>query len=1023
MDYFEALLALLTLEKEEDLRAYTQQAGSTSITDRRAAGTAWYPVAIRGTEITRGDYLVVELERPSHREINHQLRSGALAVLFSNNDRWEDRLEGVIGYSSTDRLKITLKTDELPEWSHHGKLGVELLFDSNSYHEMQGALKKASREAGTNRLIQILTGASMPREDALGETSYIPLMSLNSEQNLAVQKILAAPELAIVHGPPGTGKTTTLVEAILAIIREDQRPVLAVAPSNAAVDLLTEKLDEKGLNVIRIGNPVRVSDHLAALTLDAKLAAHPAAKDLRDLKKRAAEFRSMANRYKRNFGRAEQDQRSALFAEVRQLLKEADRQEDYILDALLGKAQVITATLLGANYSVIRSLDFHTVVIDEAAQALEPACWIPILKARKLILAGDPYQLAPTIKSLEAARKGLPKTLMEKNLILHPGSVILLEEQYRMNEAIMAYPSAVFYLGRLRANGAVKEHVLFSGDTPFLFIDTAGCSFTERSEGTSTVNEDEALFLLTRLDEFLGELGQIVHGSETIFPSIAVISPYKEQINLLLKNLPDFLTLVKHRDKIAVNTIDSFQGQERDIVYISLVRSNNKQELGFLSDIRRTNVAMTRARKKLVMIGDSSTLAANPFYAGLIRYAEKRNAWQSAWGYLGCVLLTFILSLYSRSNGVWAQERFNGLDMNLSTLSRLSDAKTRSISPENFSGEKGKGAMADPSVKNAPNQANAADAASELGQGWKVNPFIEVKSGQTFTIAEIDGSGAIQHIWMTPTGNWRFSILRFYWDGEREPSIEVPVGDFYCMGLGEYAPVRSLPVVVNPGSAFNCYWKMPFRKHCRVTLSNIDPAKSMRLYYQIDYVLTSVPSDEAYLHAQFRRINPNLTSVFILLDHVKGRGQYVGTYIAWGPKNNGWWGEGEIKFYLDGDTRFPTINGTGTEDYFCGSYNFENQATHRYEPFTSLYSGLIQAISPDGVYRSQSYFGLYRWHISDPLRFEKDLRVTIQDLGWRTGGHYLKQRSDIASVAFWYQQEPHASFPSLPSREELELIH
>jgi len=650
MDYFEALLALLALEKEEDLRAFTQQGNSTSITDKRAAGTAWYPVAIRGTEIARGDYLVIELERPSHRAISHQLRSGAHAVLFSNNDRWQGRLEGVIGYSSIDRLKIMLKTDELPEWSNHGKLGVQLLFDSNSYNEMQGALRKASQESRTNRLIQILTGAAMPREDALGETSYIPLTSLNSEQNLAVAKILAAPELAIVHGPPGTGKTATLVEAILAITREDQRPILAVAPSNAAVDLLTEKLDEKGLNVIRIGNPVRVSDHLAALTLDARVAAHPAAKTLRDLKKQAAEFRSMAHRYKRNFGRAEQEQRQALFNEVRQLLKEADRQEDYILGALLGKAQVITATLVGANYGVLSSLDFHTVFIDEAAQALEPAFWIPILKAKKLILAGDPYQLAPTIKSLEAARKGLSKTLMEKNLTLNPATVILLEEQYRMNEAIMTYPSAVFYQARLRANKAVKEHVLFPGDAPFLFIDTAGCSFTERSEGTSTVNEDEALFLLSRLDEFLNELGQVLEGSEAVFPSIAVISPYKEQINFILENLPDFMTLVKHRERIAVNTIDSFQGQERDIVYISLVRSNDKQELGFLSDIRRTNVAMTRARKKLVMIGDSSTLAAHPFYAGLIHYAEEKNAWQSAWTYLSFVLLTFLLNLYSISN-------------------------------------------------------------------------------------------------------------------------------------------------------------------------------------------------------------------------------------------------------------------------------------------------------------------------------------------------------------------------------------
>jgi hypothetical protein len=359
--------------------------------------------------------------------------------------------------------------------------------------------------------------------------------------------------------------------------------------------------------------------------------------------------------------------------------------------------------------------------------------------------------------------------------------------------------------------------------------------------------------------------------------------------------------------------------------------------------------------------------------------------------------------------------------MNMGNLSKLSNAQTRSISPENFSGAKGKGAIADPvKDKETPNQANASNEARDLGKGWKVNPFIHIQAGETITIAEIEGPGAIQQIWMTPTGNWRYSIIRFYWDDEKEPSIECPVGDFFASAYNEYAQLSSLAVCVNPGSAFNCYWKMPFRKKARITMENID-AHSMRLYYQINYTLTEVPEDEAYLHAQFRRSNPTSGSLHTLVDGIKGKGHYVGTYIAWRLHNNGWWGEGEIKFYMDGDKEYPTICGTGTEDYFCGSYNFENQKTGQYQEFTTPYAGMHQIIRPDGRYQPMMAFGLYRWHIMDPIRFEKDLKVNIQDLGWRSEGRYLPQKSDISSVSFWYQTEPHAKFPLLPNKDGLEI--
>jgi len=367
-----------------------------------------------------------------------------------------------------------------------------------------------------------------------------------------------------------------------------------------------------------------------------------------------------------------------------------------------------------------------------------------------------------------------------------------------------------------------------------------------------------------------------------------------------------------------------------------------------------------------------------------------------------------------------AQEKFNGLGVNLGNLYRMSDAVTRSISPENFNGEKGKGGMA--------TTGTGAGPARELGQTWKVSPSVLIKKNTTYTVAEISGSGAIQHIWMTPTGNWRYSILRFYWDDETTPSVEVPVGDFFCMGWGKYSPLQSLAVAVNPGSAFNCYWPMPFRKKCKITMENIDD-KDMVLYYQVDYTLTDVPKDAAYFHAQFRRVNPlPLKKDYVLVDSIQGKGQYVGTYLAYGSQKNGWWGEGEIKFFMDGDTKFPTINGTGTEDYFCGSYDFDSRKknaagieTSDYTEFCSPYSGLPQVIRGEGHYDVAQRFGLYRWHIADPIRFEKNLKVTIQDLGWHHDGRYMPLQDDIASVVFWYQSEPHGVFPVLPSKDQLEV--
>ncbi|MGB5048176.1 MAG: glycoside hydrolase family 172 protein, partial [Caldilineaceae bacterium] len=348
---------------------------------------------------------------------------------------------------------------------------------------------------------------------------------------------------------------------------------------------------------------------------------------------------------------------------------------------------------------------------------------------------------------------------------------------------------------------------------------------------------------------------------------------------------------------------------------------------------------------------------------------------------------------------------FNGLGVHLGNLSRLSKAQSRSISPENFTGAKGAGGQA--------TEGTGAVAARELGQGWKVSPSIHIAPNQLVTLAEIDGSGAIQHIWCTVHPQyWRRLVLRIYWDGEETPSVETPIGDFFCSGWGERCNVNSLPIAVNPAGGFNSYWEMPFRGSARITLENISPDEVRGFYYSIDYTLTDVPEDAAYFHAQWRRNNPlPYGKVHTLLDGVQGQGHFVGTYIAWQSNTTGWWGEGEIKFYLDGDGEWPTIAGTGTEDYFGGAWNWEHPKG-QYGVYSTAYLGLPQVIQPDGLYRSQTRFGMYRWHVQDPIRFQEELRVTIQALGWRSAledkRRYLPLQDDIASTAYWYQAEPHA---------------
>lgn len=621
MDYFKNLTELLKTEKLEDQAQYKKLTESTSIGERRNNGLTWYPVAIRGQEMGRGDYLTVEIERTTHQELSHLFRFGVPAVLFSNHDPKNDRIEGIITHQGGNRLKLNLRTDELPDWCRDGKLGMDVLFDNNSYEEMFLALKNAEKEE--TDLVKTLIGEKSPSFKP-NEVVYANHM-LNDSQNIAVNKILNTNYLAIIHGPPGTGKTTTLVQAVKALVNQQNEKVLMVAPSNTAVDLLTEKLNEAGLNVLRLGNPARVSEELQAQTMEGKIQRHPSFKDIKTWKKQANEYKSMAHKYKRSFGKAERDQRKALFDEAHKLMKEVEKIEEYIIEDLSNKIQVVTATLVGSSHYSLKNLKYDTVVIDEAGQGIEPACWIPILKAKKVVLAGDHFQLSPTIKSEKAAKSGLEKTLLEKLSLRYPEAVDMLNEQYRMNEKIMNFSSKVFYKSKLQAHSSISNHRL-SDFKQLAFIDTAGCSFDEKLEGTSSTNPEEAAFLVKQLIAMF-EIPQIA----TNPPSVAVISPYKKQISILKDLIQENSTLKPFLKNISTNTIDSFQGQERDAVFISMTRSNSNGEIGFLADTRRMNVAMTRAKKRLVIIGDSATIGNHAFYNELISYCESIDCYVSAW--------------------------------------------------------------------------------------------------------------------------------------------------------------------------------------------------------------------------------------------------------------------------------------------------------------------------------------------------------------------------------------------------------
>jgi len=631
MNYFDEQIALLQEEKQYDFIQHENLLLRSSLQERRAQGVSWFPISISNTELGRGDYLTITVHKTNFLEEGHKFRFGMPVALFSNHDPQEDRLEGIISYVSRDTMRISVREDELPDWSRRGKLGVDLLFDEHSYREMFDALKEAKTklsEPKQGNIVRQLLGEESWQETILDSNAYQNNL-LNASQNKAIQAMLAANPLAILHGPPGTGKTTTLIAGIQALLKRHKKQVLVVAPSNTAVDLLAERLVQQGVTVLRIGNPVRVSEHLMEITLDAKIDGHVANKERKDLEKQARAYTDMGHKYKRNFGKAEREQRKALFDEAKKIRREIDKIQDYIIDDVLNKVEVIAATLVGANHYSIRERHYHTVVIDEAAQALEPACWIPILKADHVVLAGDHCQLSPTVKSSNKSNEGLYNTLFEKLVYRFPTVVNLLNVQYRMHKHIMEYPSQILYNGKLEAADAVANWTLLHDIKPMIFIDTAGAGYEETIEENAISNKEEALFLYKHLVENIENLTKSY--SLDAFPSIGVIAPYRQQATVLKELIHEDETLKAIQPAIHVHTIDSFQGQEKDIVYISLTRSNNTQQIGFLADIRRMNVAMTRAKKKLIVIGDSGTVGQHEFYKGFLDYVTDLDSYHSIW--------------------------------------------------------------------------------------------------------------------------------------------------------------------------------------------------------------------------------------------------------------------------------------------------------------------------------------------------------------------------------------------------------
>lgn len=607
---------LLRMEREEEERRLESIISNRTIKEKKEDGLCWYPIEFKEFGFGNGGQIWCVFNRIHGEHPPDNFQSGSPVFLYKA-DVADEKLKALIAWIKADSVKLIFSSDELPEGIRDGRWAMDVRFDDRSFFEMEKALNETINvEKG--RLRELRDVLLSYRPNTLVREKQFGIDNFNDSQKIAIETIIGSEDVIIVHGPPGTGKTTTLVEAIRRMAKLEK--MMVCAPSNAAVDHLTLKLQMAGVNVLRLGHPSRLSEEVLTAGLDHKLSTMPEQKLIKELRKRAEDSRKEADKYRRNFGPEERKQRTDARAEAKSLEKEAREISNFAEQSLIAKADVIACTLIGASDRRLKEIEFKTVVIDEAAQSLEPATWIPILKAQKVVLAGDPWQLPPTVKSMQAAKAGLEITLIEK-AIKRSDNALLLNEQYRMNNEIMAFSNRYFYGDQLTSNAANANHRLAQEELPVEFIDTAGCGYEEiqSSSGESRSNAEEASLLCRHYSALLNQYPDLT--------DVGIISPYRAQVDLLEE-------MLLGDGRVTIQTVDGFQGQEREVIYISLVRSNGEGQLGFLTDYRRMNVAMTRAKKKLVVIGDSATLGNDTFYAAFLEYCEEVGAYKSAWEYI-----------------------------------------------------------------------------------------------------------------------------------------------------------------------------------------------------------------------------------------------------------------------------------------------------------------------------------------------------------------------------------------------------
>lgn len=611
---------LLRKEFEYEKEMYRRQAEQAGIRRRIQQGVCWYPVLPGKSYYNSLDRLVVEIERTEEKETEHSFEYGRPVCFFTTDGSGAPRyldFSAVISYVQEDRMVVVLPSpNALTQIQMAGEIGVQLYFDETGYRTMFNALSAVIQAKG-NRLAYLREVLSGPVPTARRTLFPMRFPWLNLSQEEAVNHVLAAKDVSIVHGPPGTGKTTTLVEAIYETLHRENQ-VMVCAQSNTAVDWISEKLVDRGVRVLRIGNPTRVNDKMLSFTYERRFESHPDYAELWGIRKAVRELQS-------NLRKRSHSERETARNRLSRLRFRATELEVKIDTELFDEARVVACTLVGSANRVLLNRRFTTLFIDEAAQALEAACWVAIGKADRVILAGDHQQLPPTVKCVEAARGGLDRTLMQKIACRKPETVSLLKTQYRMNEVIMRFPSRRFYHDELQSAPEVRHRGILEWDTPVVWFDTADCHFEEEllADSMSRINKEEAALSVSTLRQYIEKIGKERVLDENI--DFGLISPYKPQVRHIRGLIRRDAFFKPFRRLITVHTVDGFQGQERDVIMISLVRANDKGRIGFLADLRRMNVAITRARMKLMILGDAPTLTRHAFYKELYEYIRENG--------------------------------------------------------------------------------------------------------------------------------------------------------------------------------------------------------------------------------------------------------------------------------------------------------------------------------------------------------------------------------------------------------------